>query len=184
MSRDRVIVARIGAAHGVRGDVRLKSFTEQPRDVAAYGPLTAADGRRFEIENLRPASGKSADVFVARLSGVADRDEAEKLNGVELSIAREALPATGEDEFYHADLVGLAAVSPEGEALGTVAAVVNYGAGDLLEIAPEDRTSFLVPFTREVAPEVDLDGGRIVVVPPAVAAYAGDADPGAEGDAP
>jgi 16S rRNA processing protein RimM len=160
----RVLIAQIGAAHGVRGEVRLKPFTQDPHGVAAYGPLESEDGkRRFEIESVRPAK----DMLVARLKGVADRNAAEALKNVRLYVARERLPDAGDDEFYHTDLVGLAAVSPRGEAIGTVKAVHNFGAGDLLEIAPADGATIMLPFNETTVPVVDLAAGKIVVEPPA-----------------
>ncbi|MCC6982458.1 MAG: ribosome maturation factor RimM [Bauldia sp.] len=162
----RVIVARIGAAHGIRGEVRVKTFTEDPLSVGDYGALHAHDGRSFEIETLRPAGGADASMLVVTLSGVRDRNAAEALNGVELSIDRALLPATAEDEFYAADLVGLRAETPEGEPVGKVRAVVNYGAGDIVEILPASGTTILVPFSKAAVPEVDLTAGRIVVIPP------------------
>ena len=138
MTTPRMVrVAQFGAAHGIRGEVRLKSFTQNPEDVTAYGPLMAAGGRVFEIETLRPAAGSSSpDMFVVRLKGIRDRNAAEKLTRLDLSIPADRLPAKDEGEFYHADLIGLAAVTPDGAAVGTVIAVQNYGAGDLIEIAP------------------------------------------------
>ena len=160
----RVLIAQIGAAHGVRGEVRLKPFTQDPLGVAAYGPLESEDGkRRFEIESVRPAK----DMLVARLKGVADRNAAEALKNVRLYVARERLPDAGDDEFYHTDLVGLAAVSPRGEAIGTVKAVHNFGAGDLLEIAPADGATIMLPFNETTVPVVDIAAGKIVVEPPA-----------------
>jgi len=163
----RVAIARIGAAHGVRGEVRLKSFTADPLAVRDYGPLEAADGRSFVVESVRPASGSSGpEMVVARLKGVTTRNEAELLNGLELTVPRDRLPEPEEDEFYHADLVGLAAVTVTGELLGTVIGVPNYGAGDMLEIAPRRGATFLVPFLRAVVPEIDLAGKRVVIDPP------------------
>lgn len=161
-----IVVARIGAAHGLKGEVRVKAFTGSPADIAAYGPLTAADGRTFEVTALRPAAGTSADMLVVHFKGVADRNAAEALNGVELFIPRERLPKPEADEFYHADLIGLTAVTSAGEELGTVVRVENYGAGDLLEVAPRRGKTSLIPFTRAVVPEVDLTGKRVVVDPP------------------
>jgi len=131
---NRICVARIGAAHGVRGEVKLWSFTEDPAAVAHYGPLETQDGTRcFEIEALRAAK----DHFVARLAGVSDRDAAEKLRNIELYIPRARLPKIEEtDTFYHADLVGLDAVTPAGARVGIVHALHNFGAGDIIEIAP------------------------------------------------
>jgi 16S rRNA processing protein RimM len=165
----QVAVAEIGAAHGVKGEVRLRSFTEVPTDVAKYGPLSAADGRMFEIVSVRPASGPASGMLVARLKGISDRNAAEALTGTRLSVPYERLPPPGAGEYYYADLVGLAAVSPEGDAIGTVIAVANFGAGDLLEIVPERGESILVPFTDAAVPEVDIAGGRVVVVPPVFA---------------
>jgi len=163
---ERVVIARIGAAHGIKGEVRVKAFTGTPADIASYGALESDDGRRFEVETFRPAAGGSPDMLVVRFRGIADRNQAEALNGIELSVPRERLPEAGPDEFYHADLIGLAAVTADGTALGTVIAVPNYGAGDLLEIVPKRGESILVPFTRTVVPEVDVAGGRVVVDPP------------------
>jgi 16S rRNA processing protein RimM len=185
-----VVVAQFGAPHGIKGEVRLKSFTQTPADVAAYGPLTAADGRVFEIEALRPAAGSSSpEMFVVRLKGVRDRDAAEKLTRLDLSVAADRLPQTEADEFYHADLVGLAAFTPEGGEVGTVIAVQNYGAGDLIEIAPPRGQTVLVPFTQSAVPEIDLAGRRIVVVPPKFVDYGegegeGAGEGGAEGGQP
>jgi len=162
-----VVVAQIGAAHGIKGEVRLKSFTQTPEDVAGYGPLTAADGRVFEIETLRPAAGSSSpEMFVVRLKGVTDRTAAEKLTRLDLSVPADRLPPPEADEFYHADLIGLVAFTPEGAEVGTVIAVQNYGAGDLVEIAPPRGQTVLVPFTESAVPEINLAGRRLVVVPP------------------
>ena len=158
-----ICVARIGAAHGVRGAVRLWTFTEDPLAVKRYGPLTTKDGtRQFEVATAREAKGH----LVATLKGIATRDEAERLNGVELYIAREKLPDTDEDEYYHADLIGLAAVNAADEPIGRVIAIHNFGAGDIIEIAPPHGTTLLLPFTNAVVPTVDLDGGRVVIVLP------------------
>lgn len=173
----RVVVGRIGAAHGIRGEVRVKSFTAVPLDLAAYGPLEAAGGRRFTIEAARPA-GASPDMLVVRFAGIGDRNQAEALNGTDLTVPRERLPEPDDDEFYHADLIGLDAVTPAGVPLGTVVAVPNYGAGDLLEIAPPKGPTLLVPFTRAAVPEIDLAAGRVVVDPPPEAGDdAGDGAP-------
>lgn len=167
MGRTRQLaVAEIGAAHGIRGEVRLKSFTEAPLDVARYGPLTAPDGRTFEILSARPAAGPASAMLVVRLKGISDRNAAAALTGTPLSIPYDRLPPPEAGAFYHADLIGLSAVTPEGAAIGTVVAIPNYGAGDLVEIAPERGPTMLVPFTDAAVPEVDITGGRIVVVPP------------------
>jgi 16S rRNA processing protein RimM len=159
---DRICVAQIGAAHGIRGEVRLRPFTGDPMAITSYGPLESEDGtRRFEIEALRP----SKDLFVARLAGVKDRDAAEALTNLKLYVSRDRLPPAAEGEFYHADLVGLAAVTPDGTSLGTVTAVHNFGAGDVIEIKPENGETLLVPFTDAAVPEIDIAAGRMVVVP-------------------
>jgi len=160
----QVCVARIGAAHGVRGAVKLWTFTEDPLAVKRYGPLLTKDGaRQFEVTHAREAKGH----LVATLKGIATREEAERLNGVELYIARERLPATDDDEYYHADLIGLAAISTAGEPLGRVVAIHNFGAGDIIEIAPPHGPTLLLPFTNAVVPSVDLAGGRVVIELPA-----------------
>ena len=161
---DRVRLATIGAAHGVKGEVRVKSFTADPAALGSYGPLMAEDGRRFEVERLRPAKG---DMLVVKLAGIGDRTAADALNGLALYVARAALPAPGADEFYHADLIGLTAVDAGGDTLGTIVAVHAFGAGDVLDIKPAHGASMLVPFTRAVCPEVDIAARRIVCVPPA-----------------
>jgi 16S rRNA processing protein RimM len=160
----QICIARIGAAHGVRGAVKLWTFTEDPLAVKTYGPLVTKDGARsFEIATAREAKGH----LVATLKGIATREDAERLNGIELYIAREKLPATDENEYYHADLIGLAAVDAAHEPLGRVVAIHNFGAGDIIEIAPPSGTTLLLPFTNAVVPSVDLKGGRVVVEVPA-----------------
>ncbi|MBU6458906.1 MAG: ribosome maturation factor RimM [Bradyrhizobium sp.] len=155
-----ICVARIGAAHGVRGAVKLWTFTEDPLAVKRYGPLMTRDGaRQFEVTHVREAK----DHLVATLKGIANREEAERLNGLELYIAREKLPATGADEYYHADLIGLAAVTTADAPLGRVVAIHNFGAGDIVEIAPPQGATMLLPFTNAVVPTVDLAGGRMVI---------------------
>ena len=155
-----ICVARIGAPHGVRGAVKLWTFTEDPLAVRHYGPLLTKDGaRQFEVTHVREAKGH----LVATLKGIATREEAERLNGVELYVARERLPDTSADEFYHADLIGLAAVDAAGEPLGRVIAIHNFGAGDIIEVAPPNGATMLLPFTNAVVPMVDLEGGRVVI---------------------
>jgi 16S rRNA processing protein RimM len=158
-----ICVARIGAAHGVRGAVKLWTFTEDPLAVKAYGPFLTKDGaRQFEVTSAREAKGH----LVATLKGVATREEAERLNGIELYVAREKLPDTDEDEYYHADLIGLAAVNTANEPLGRVIAIHNFGAGDIIEIAPPSGSTLLLPFTNAVVPMVDVPGGRVVIEMP------------------
>src|SRR5258708_22548139 len=160
MPLPQICVARIGAAHGVRGAVKLWTFTEDPLAVTRYGQLMTKDGaRQFEVTHLREAKGH----LVATLKGIATREEAERLNGVELYVARDKLPATSEDEYYHADLIGLAAVNAAGEPLGRVIAIHNFGAGDIIEIAHPDGATMLLPFTNAVVPTVDLASGPLWV---------------------
>lgn len=158
-------MGRIGAAHGVKGEVRLVSFTAEPKAIAAYGALSDARGARIEILALRHVRD---NIFVARLQDISTRAAAEALNGTELYMARAALPEPAEDEYYHADLIGLAAHSADGARIGEVTGVLNFGGGDILEIAPEGGgETLLLPFTKTVVPRVDLEGGAIVVAPPA-----------------
>jgi 16S rRNA processing protein RimM len=160
---NRVCVAQIGAPHGVRGEVRLWTFTGDPMAVAQYGPLETEDGKRsFEIGTVRPAK----DHLVARLRGVDDRTAAEQLTNTKLFVPRERLPETDDDEFYHADLVGLRVEDESGVEIGAVLAVHNFGAGDILEIQPPEGGTMLLPFTEAIVPEVDIKGGRLVAVLP------------------
>jgi 16S rRNA processing protein RimM len=163
---DRICVARIGAAHGVRGEVKLWSFTQDPAAVASYGPLETQDGtRRLEIKALRPAK----DHFVARIAGVDDRDAAEKLRNLELYIPRARLPEIDEaDTFYHADLIGLDVVTSDGAQIGTVYALHNFGAGDIIEIIPiGGGNALMLPFNETTVPKVDFAEKQIMVVLPA-----------------
>ena len=160
----KICIARIGAAHGVRGAVKLWTFTEDPLAVRHYGPLFTKDGTRaFEVTTAREAKGH----LVATMKGIATREDAERLNGIELYVARDKLPATDDDEYYHADLIGLTAVNAANEPLGRVIAIHNFGAGDIIEIAPPHGATMLLPFTNAVVPSVDLAGGRVVIELPA-----------------
>jgi len=159
---DLVLLGVFGAPHGVRGEIRLKSYTADPAAIASYGPLTTEDGRIFELVSVRPQK----DVLIARVRGLASRDAAQALTHVKLYAPRERLGEAEEDEFFHADLVGLRAETADGETLGTVVALHNFGAGDVLEIRPGRGQSILLPFTKEVVPVVDIPGGLMVVVPP------------------
>jgi 16S rRNA processing protein RimM len=161
---ERICVAQIGGAHGLRGEVRLKSFTADPMAVRDYGPLTTEDGSAtFELEAVRPAKGH----LIARFRGVGDRDTAERLVNVRLFVPRERLPAPAPDEFYHADLIGLSAVTTDGTDIGIVVAIHDFGAGDILELQPRaGGTTIMVPFTAEFVPSVEIASGRIVVLPP------------------
>jgi 16S rRNA processing protein RimM len=170
-----ICVARIGAAHGVRGAVKLWTFTEDPLAVKHYGPLMTKDGtRQFEVMHAREAKGH----LVATLKGIATREEAERLNGLELYVAREKLPATDEDEYYHADLIGLTAVTSADEPLGRVIAIHNFGAGDIIEIAPASGATMLLPFTNAVVPTVDLANKRVVIELPQEIEGDNPAEPG------
>jgi 16S rRNA processing protein RimM len=160
MTSAQICVARIGAPHGVRGQVRLWTFTEDPFAVCDYGPLATKDGKRsFEVDDVREAKGH----LVATLKGVASREDAERLNGVELFVARDALPDTEDDEYYHADLIGLAAVNAAGDSIGRVVGIHNFGAGDIIEIAPPEGATLLLPFTNAVVPTVDIKAGKVVI---------------------
>jgi 16S rRNA processing protein RimM len=164
-SDERVLLGRISGAHGLKGEVKIATFTAEPEDVAAYGPLTSADGSvTFEIASLRPTPGSSV---IARLRGVADRNAAEVLRGTELFVPRSVLPPADEDEYYHSDLVGLSAVSPDGETLGEIVTVQNFGAGDLLELRLSNgRQTLLIPFESVHVPKVDLEAKRITIIIP------------------
>ena len=162
--RERLVcVAQVAGAHGVRGALKLRCFTERPGNVARYGPLLDARGR----EMLRPrVIGSWRGGVIVAAEGIPDRDAAEALRGQKLYVPRSALPPPGEDEYYHEDLVGLRAIDRAGEWLGEVLAVHDYGAGPLLEIGHGGRDSLLLPFTRETVPEIDPGRGHLVVVPP------------------
>lgn len=161
---ERVCVGAVAGAFGVRGEVRLKSFCAEPEDIAAYGALTTENGERsFDIRLTGTVKGG----FSARLSGVATKEQADALRGTRLYAPRDALPALPDDEFYHADLIGLEAIDTGGQRIGRVAAVLNHGAGDLLELrGPGLKTGALVPFTKEIVPTVDLTAGRVIIDPP------------------
>lgn len=161
---DLVIVGSLAGAFGVHGEVRLKSFCADPAAIADYVPLTTTSGQRFDQIVL---TGQAKGVLVARMSGITTKEEADALKGVELYADRAVMPALPDDEFYHADLIGLAVADTGGAALGTVRHVMETAGGDLLEITvPGASDTVLVPFTRAVVPTVDLAAGRIVVDPP------------------
>jgi 16S rRNA processing protein RimM len=164
-SPKQLLVGRIGAAHGIKGEVRILSFTTEPLALKDYGPLsTSRPGLVIEIEKARATT----NVLVARLKGITDRTAAEKLNGVELFIDRDRLPATeDEDDFYHADLIGLEARLADGSVLGTVTAIPNYGASDLIEVRDgRSGDTYLYPFTKAIVPEVRLAEGYLVIEVP------------------
>lgn len=174
MSEDaRILVGAIAGAFGVKGEVKLKSFCAEPRAIASYGPLWSEDGARsFTLALTRPVPAG----FAARIPGIATREQAEALRGTRLYAARSRLPALPDDEFYHADLIGLEVLDTGGAPLGRVAAVLNHGAGDILEIRPGHGAgahgpdthgrALLLPFTRACVPTVDLGAGRLIADPP------------------
>ncbi|MDH3666715.1 MAG: ribosome maturation factor RimM [Paracoccaceae bacterium] len=159
----RICVGAIAGAFGVRGEARIKSFCAEPEAIADFGPLTIEDGaREFTLKLTRPVK----EGFAARLSGVATREDAEALKGTRLYAPRDRLPALPDDEFYHADLIGLAVLDTGGAEIGRVRAVHDHGAGDMLDVIPLPGTGgseVLIPFTRAAVPTVDLGAGRIVV---------------------
>ena len=159
----RICVAQSGAAHGLRGGVRLRSFTEDPQAFAEYGPLETEDrSMRLEIDSLRP----DKDGFVARFRGVPDRTAAEALRGVNLYVERDRLPDLPDDEIYHADLIGLPAFTAAGDLYGHVLALHNFGAGDIIEFQLEGGDTVMQAFNQATVPQIDLAGGRIVVALP------------------
>lgn len=159
--KERILVGTIGAAQGVKGEVRLKSYTGTPSAIADYGPLSSEDGgRSFEIIALRSLKD---DMLAVRLSGISDRNSAAALTNTRLYVDRAKLPPPDADEFYQVDLIGLAAEAEDGRPLGRVIAVENYGAGDLLEIAPQAGETILVPFTKAFVPTLDFEGKRAVI---------------------
>jgi len=158
-----VVIAEIGAAHGVRGEVRVKAHTADPLAVADYGPLHDSRGTIFRIKSLRHLKD---DMLVVSFEGLTDRTAAEKLNRTKLHVDRSALPPPDEDEFYHADLIGLAVETTVGEAIGTVVAVANFGADDLLDVRRPGKPSVYVPFTRAVVPTLDFAAGKAIIEPP------------------
>jgi 16S rRNA processing protein RimM len=171
----RVRVGVIVGVHGVRGAVRVKSFTEEPADIGFYSPVENADGT---VKYRLKVTGEVKGSVIVRLEGIEDRDAAWALKGTELWVARERLPRLEEDEFLYSDLVGLAALDESGRKLGTVKAVHDFGAGDVLDIALAGKGSLMVPFTRAMVPVVDVPGGRLVVIPPVYAEGEEDRDDG------
>jgi 16S rRNA processing protein RimM len=161
-SVQRVCLGVVTAPHGVRGMVRVKSFTAEPEALGRYGPIENEAGERVGIH----VTGVAKGVLLAAIDGVQDRDAAERLKGTRLYLPRDLLPPPEEEEYYHADLLGLHVSLDDGTALGRVAAIHDYGAGATIEIAPQSGAPILVPFTRATVPVVDIAAGRIVVVPP------------------
>jgi 16S rRNA processing protein RimM len=161
MAGRKVCVGAVIGAKGVRGEVRIKSFTAAPGDIGAYGPVATEDGRQFRLK----VTGSAKDIVTAKLDGVADRNAAEALKGTQLYVDRAALPPPEDGSYYHADLIGLAARLTTGEALGEVTAVFNFGAGDMLEVTKPDGEADLIPFPGPAIETVDLAAGTIVIVP-------------------
>lgn len=156
-------MAVVAGAHGLRGVLKLRCFTERPEDVAAYGPVYDSRGNElFELEVIGPAPGG----VLARARGIEDRTAAEAMRGTELFVPRSALPEPGPDEFYYSDLEGMEALRPDGSRLGVVASVANYGAGDVIEVLTDDGRRISLPFTRQTVPSIDLERRRMVVEPP------------------
>ena len=165
MSDTRVIVGAIAGAFGVKGEVRLKSFCADPAAIADYTPLFSKDGRSFATVVL---TGATTNALTARIDGVSTKEEADALKGIELYAERDQLPSLPDDEFYHADLIGLPVYDAGGQLLGRVKAVLNHGAGDILEIlTPGGKNTLLLPFTLAAVPTVNLAARRIVANPPA-----------------
>lgn len=158
---DLICIGGIAEAFGVSGEVRLKSFCSEPTDIGTYGPLLSEDGlREFHITLTRPVAGGLG----ARIKGVSTKEQADALRGTSLFVPRERLPSLPDDEFYHADLIGLSAYDPGGDLIGKVTAIYNHGAGDIVEISPtRHKSALLLPFTTAIVPNVDLTAGRIVV---------------------
>jgi 16S rRNA processing protein RimM len=175
--RDRIAVGMVGRAHGVRGQMHIRSYTERPEDVAAYGPVQTGDGRQLD---LMVVNVNKTDVTV-RVAGVTDRNGAEALRGQELYVSRAVLPETAPEEYYHHDLIGLRAVSVAGEDWGRVLAVEDFGAGTVLELEGADGKGVYLPFTAQAVPEVDVTAGRILIDPPPGLMDEADA-PAGEGD--
>jgi 16S rRNA processing protein RimM len=162
MAEDILLGVVIGAS-GLKGEVKVKTFTATPQAIAHYGDLHTRDGRKFAVVSAK--AGKKDEALLA-LKGIADRSAAEGLKGMELFVPRGALPAVDEGEYYHADLIGLAVHDAEDRRIGIVKAIHNYGAGDILEIETPDGSDLLLSFTRDTVPEIDIKTGRMVVVVP------------------
>jgi 16S rRNA processing protein RimM len=165
VTTDLICIGAIAGSFGISGEVRLKSFCSEPTDIAAYGPLRTEDGREFVVTLTRPVSGGLG----ARINGITTKEQADALRGTSLFVPRDRLPSLPDDEYYHADLIGLAAHDTGGALIGKVTAVYNHGAGDILEISPTGhKSALLLPFTMAIVPNVDLAAGRIVVDLPEV----------------
>ncbi len=166
-SQRLVLMGAILGAHGIKGEVKVKSFAAKPAAIADYGPLTDTKHKRsFELSIVGRDAAKG--VLIGRIAGITDRNAAEALKGVELFVDRERLPAPDDpEEYYLADLIGLAAFDGKGAKLGEIVSVDNYGAGDLLLVVPEGGEGFVVPFAKAFVPVVDVKGRRVVLDLPA-----------------
>ncbi|WP_108880426.1 ribosome maturation factor RimM [Anderseniella sp. Alg231-50] len=159
----RIVLGVITGVHGIQGEVKLKSFTAEPEAIASYGPLDTSNGTVLKIKSLKVHK----DQFRARIEGVTDRNTAETLRGLELSIARDRLPEPEDDEVYHADLIGLSVLDQTGTRIATVVDIVDFGAGELLELKLHDvKSTVLMPFSRQTVPDISLDAGTLTIDPP------------------
>ena len=175
---ERLCIGVVVGAHGIKGGVRIKPFTADPADLTSYGPVSTETGQTWR---LKGASVDGKGVVTAKIDGVEDRTQAEALKGAKLYIERGALPEADEDEFYIADLIGLAAETPDGKPLGTIKAVYNFGAGDVVEVSGE-QGEILVPFTLKAVPVVDIKARRVVIDPPELTEAEAEEDQGPHGD--
>ena len=162
MTTDRLAIGAVAGAHGVRGQFKVKPFTAAPRDIAAYGPVAA--GTRQLTLSVKGVTANGLVIVAA--AEIADRDAAQALRGTELTVARDRLPAPDGDEVYHADLIGLVVTAPDGTAVGRIVALHDFGAGEIVEVKPSQGPSVMLPFAPEFVPDIDLDGGRVVIDPP------------------
>ena len=170
-----ILLGVVGGAHGIKGEVRIKSFTEDPTDIKAYGPLFDAKGNKYTIRTARIQK----NVVVVTINEIADRNGAELLNGTELFVDRSALPEDDEDEFYQSDIVGMAVESVDGAAIGTVIAFHDFGAGEVIEIKPERGSSVMIPFSEAAVPDIDVER-RVMIVEPLAAGLVSDPEAEAE----
>ena len=163
--KERLCLGVISGVHGIKGEVKITSFTQAPGDIAIFGPLEDETGARtFEITSARTTKGNTV---VASLKDMTQRNQAEAVKGVKLFVARDLLPAADEGEWYYIDLIGLEAIGTDDSVFGRIISVQNFGAGDLLEIERADsKKTILLPFTQEAVPEVDIPGGKVTVSPP------------------
>jgi 16S rRNA processing protein RimM len=161
MAEKKILLAEIGAAHGIKGEVRVKPFGE-PDMLDRYGKLETADGRKFRIKRMRPQK----HMLVVKFEGVNTRDEAEALTGLGLFVDREKLPPPDDNEFYISDLIGMQAINRNGSVIGEIVEVPNFGADDMLEIRPDKGASFYLPLTSQTVPEIDFESGLITIIPP------------------